>query len=146
MFNSTDEETGKYYKIEKAQTAPSQAAWSTEQVKLRKQAKRVKRAEEERARLLQNHIKRHGALARDVVAGSVLNRELGLVAKYHDDAAATCGAWASGIRDKGSISFVPSFARQTFANLPCFWVGGEDDLKTGMGVAYASELVFDSYD
>lgn len=46
-------------------------------------------------------------------------------------------AWAGGLVDKGSVPFVPSFARQRYANMPCLYVGGDDD-KTGLGVAYAS--------
>lgn len=48
-------------------------------------------------------------------------------------------AWAKGLVDKGHISFVPSFARATFANMPCFYVSAEDT-KTGLGVAYASKF------
>lgn len=50
----------------------------------------------------------------------------------------TAEAWARGVVAKGSVSFAPSFARARYANMPCFYVNGEDT-KTGLGVAYASE-------
>ena len=73
-----------------------------------------------------------------------MNQEIGLdYVAEHGRGKAACAAlrsevWARGVVDKGSISFVPSFARATFANMPCFYVNAEDT-KTGLGVAYASE-------
>ena len=42
-------------------------------------------------------------------------------------------AFAGGLVDKGGVSFVPSFARERFRNMSCFYVGP-------MGVAYASKF------
>lgn len=91
-----------------------------------------------RARLLRNHIRRSTALQADVVTRERLRRELhGLRGCWADVVAA---AWGTGVVDKGSVSFVPSFARARWGNMPCVYVGGEDD-KTGLGVAYASECI-----
>lgn len=93
---------------------------------------------------MRDHIKRHGGLGRDVVASGLLAREAERrrVAEpgrgRADDADLGAAAWAGGLVDKGRVPFVPSFARARFANMPCFYVGGQDS-KTGLGVAYASE-------
>lgn len=138
-----DESKRKYFRIEKSQTAPSSATWTTDTVKRRKIDDDARKAARRRAQLVKNHIRRH-AIRREVVTGGLLAREMEhrLVAEAGmgrpadgDIGAAT---WVGGVLDKGHISFVPSFARSRFANMPCFYVGGQD-CKTGLGVAYASE-------
>lgn len=86
---------------------------------------------------MRNHIRRHEALRRDVVSSGLLARELAISQVSGGDVASA--AWAKGVVDKGTVPFVPSFARARFANMPCFYVGGQD-VKTGLGVAYASEF------
>jgi len=97
---------------------------------------------------VRNHVKR-SVLRRNILPAGLLARETeivrsaaGGVAGYGaraDDGDLGAAAWVSGVVDKGHVPFVPSFARTRFANMPCFYVGGEDT-KTGLGVAYASEL------
>jgi hypothetical protein len=140
----TDEDKKKYFKIEKSHTAPTSASWSADAVKRRKIQSAARDAAQQRAWLVRNHIRRHEALRKDVVSSGMLARELAItgnqvrVAGSGDLASA---AWARGAVDKGAVPFVPSFARARFANMPCFYVGGED-VKTGLGVAYASECFF----
>ncbi|KAJ4153109.1 hypothetical protein LMH87_009614 [Akanthomyces muscarius] len=129
----------KYFKIEKSHTAPPAAAWSADEVKRRRVASSAAESSRRRARLLRNHIQRHAVLEADLVTRGRLLRELGggrgeAAAVVEDMMAA---AWAGGLVDKGSIPFVPSFARERYANMPCMYVGGDDD-KTGLGVAYAT--------
>lgn len=145
-----DEEKGKYFKIEKTQSAPQNAAWSAESVKRRK----VKHREAEAVAARQERLKRHivrSAVLRDPLLGGFLEAELGVVKRERKIRSGGGGgssfgvndvpaaAWAKGLTDKGDVPFVPSFATGRFPNIPCFWVSGHDD-KTGLGVAYASEL------
>ncbi|KAI8253388.1 hypothetical protein K4K58_007218 [Colletotrichum sp. SAR11_239] len=153
-----DEEKGKYFKIEKTQSAPQNAAWSAESVKRRK----VKHREAEAVAARQERLKRHivrSAVLRDPLLGGFLEAELGVVKRERKiRSGGGCGssfgvndvpaaAWARGLTDKGDVPFVPSFATGRFPNIPCFWVSGHDD-KTGLGVAYATvdeETVIGSY-
>lgn len=143
MTTRPDADKKKYFKIEKAHTAPPNAAWSADEVKRRRVASSAAESSHRRARLLRNHIRRHAALEADLVTRGRLLRELGgdrrgVVTVEEQDTAVA--AWAGGLVDKGSVPFVPSFARQRYANMPCLYVGGDDD-KTGLGVAYASAFV-----
>ena len=94
---------------------------------------------------MRNHIKRHG-LRQDAVTAGLVAREVALkrVAEpgfgRAEDEDVGAAAWALGLVDKGRVPFVPSFARSRYANMPCFYVGGED-VKSGLGVAYASEYL-----
>ncbi|KAI8280589.1 hypothetical protein COL154_002409 [Colletotrichum chrysophilum] len=153
-----DEEKGKYFKIEKTQSAPQNAAWSAESVKRRK----VKHREAEAVAARQERLKRHivrSAVLRDPLLGGFLEAELGVVKRERKIRSGGGGgssfgvndvpaaAWARGLTDKGDVPFVPSFATGRFPNIPCFWVSGHDD-KTGLGVAYATvdeETVIGSY-
>ncbi|KAJ0380559.1 hypothetical protein COL26b_001265 [Colletotrichum chrysophilum] len=143
-----DEEKGKYFKIEKTQSAPQNAAWSAESVKRRK----VKHREAEAVAARQERLKRHivrSAVLRDPLLGGFLEAELGVVKRERKIRSGGGGgssfgvndvpaaAWARGLTDKGDVPFVPSFATGRFPNIPCFWVSGHDD-KTGLGVAYAT--------
>lgn len=89
-----------------------------------------------RAQQLRRHRKRHRA-STDLLTSGLLARETEL-RRPADDPDLGAAAWAAGLVDKGQISFVPTYARRGFANLPCLYVGAEDS-KTGMGVVYASE-------
>lgn len=144
-----DPEKRKYFKIEKANTAPSAAAWSSEAVKRRKIQDTAIEAQRQRAHLVRNHIKRH-TIQQNAISGPLLSRELGLgFSAEHgrgrtEHAELGTEAWVKGVVEKGRIPFVPSFARMRFANMPCFYVGVEDT-KTGLGIAYASKLDDSNY-
>ncbi|KAJ4261460.1 hypothetical protein NW762_006885 [Fusarium torreyae] len=137
-----DPEKKKYFKIEKTQTAPSSAAWSSDAVKRRKIDNKTQKAVRHRAHLIRNHIKRH-FVAKDDVTSALLAREIGspFVAERGrgriEDGDLGAAAWAAGLVAKGNVPFAPSFARKRYANMPCFYVSGEDE-KTGLGVAYAT--------
>lgn len=93
--------------------------------------------------MLRHHVQRHAPLQRDLVARGRLMQEItgggGCAGGGDVRGDVQVAAWARGLVDKGSISFVPSFARARYPNMPCLYVGGED-VKTGLGVAYASKL------
>lgn len=125
----SDAEKNKYFKIERAQTAPSSASWSAEEVKKRKKADKVKNEERRGKELVKRHIKRWKG------SGDVrLRREIGILRGGEDVSDGMVNAFAGGLVDKGGVSFVPSFARERFRNMSCFYVGH-------MGVAYASKFV-----
>ncbi|KAF4337225.1 myocyte-specific enhancer factor 2d [Fusarium beomiforme] len=136
-----DNEKKKYFKIEKTHTAPSSAAWSSEAVKRRKVEDKAQKLAERRAHQVKSHIKRH-FFAKDIVSPAILAREVGLpyVAESGrgrvEDEDLGAAAWARGIVAKGKIPFAPSFAIERHANMPCFYVSGDDE-KTGLGASYA---------
>ncbi|RGP59729.1 myocyte-specific enhancer factor 2d [Fusarium longipes] len=137
-----DHDKKKYFKIEKTQTAPSSAAWSSDAVKRRKVEENIQKSAQHRAHLIRNHIKRH-FITKDVVASALLAREASLSYAAErgrgklEDVDLGAAAWADGLVAKGNVPFAPSFARQRHPNMPCFHVSGEDK-KTGLGVAYAT--------
>jgi hypothetical protein len=139
-----DHDKKKYFKIEKTQTAPSSAAWSSDAVKRRKVEEKIQKSAQHRAYLIRNHIKRH-FIAKDAVVSALLAREVGLPYAAErgrgklEDGDLGAAAWADGLVAKGNVPFAPSFARQRYPNMPCFHVSGEDE-KTGLGVAYASKF------
>lgn len=138
-----DAEKKKYFKIQKSHAASANAAYSSDAVKRRRIQDRAAQAARQRAHLVRNHIKRH-PISRDAVYGGLLTREIGLGYMAErgrgrvEDADLAADAWARGVVAQGSLSFAPSFARARYANMPCFYVGGEDT-KTGLGVTFASE-------
>jgi hypothetical protein len=140
----TDPVKKKYFKIEKTQTAPASVAWSKDAVKRRRIEDKAQKVAQHRAHLIRNHIKRH-FVANDAVTSALLTREINLPYAAErgrgrlEDGDLGAAAWASGLVAKGDIPFAPSFARQRYANMPCFYVAGEDE-KTGLGVAYASKF------
>lgn len=145
-----DAEKRKYFKVEKTQTAGSSAAWSADAVKRRRIENKAQEEKRRRENLVKDHIKRH-RLRRDVVTSGLLSRELragpaGLLAgggnPAVNDLDLSAAAWARGVVSKGALPFAPSYARERHANMPCFYVNG-DDSKTGLGVAYASKSTLD---
>jgi len=138
-----DNEKKKYFKIEKTHTAPSSAAWSSDAVKRRKVEHEARKLAERQAHQVKKHIKRH-FVARDTVSSALLTREIGLPYAAEsgrgrvEDEDLGAAAWARGLVAKGNIPFAPSFARERHANMPCFYVSGEDE-KTGLGASYASK-------
>ncbi|EXK93896.1 hypothetical protein FOQG_05065 [Fusarium oxysporum f. sp. raphani 54005] len=137
-----DNEKKKYFKIEKTHTAPSSAAWSSDAVKRRKVEHEAQKLAERQAHQVKKHIKRH-FVARDTVSSALLTREIGLpyVAESGrgrvEDEDLGAAAWARGLVAKGNVPFAPSFARERRANMPCFYVSGDDE-KTGLGASYAT--------
>jgi hypothetical protein len=138
-----DEEKKRYFKTERTQTAPATATWSSDAVKRRKLEDRSAREAARRSAQLRNHVRRHPFFA-EPLRGGLLSRELGggtergpWAPREREDVVAK--AWAAGLVDKGQVPFVPSFARPRHPNIPSFYVNGDDE-KTGMGVAYVSEL------
>lgn len=96
-------------------------------MKKRKKADKVKKEERKRRELIKRHIKRWKG------SGDVrLQREIGTLRGGEDVGDGMVSAFAGGLVDKGAVSFVPSFARERFRNMSCFYVGP-------MGVAYASK-------
>jgi hypothetical protein len=138
-FLCSDPDKKKYFKIEKSHTAPSNAAWSVDAVKRRRREDTASEDTRRRAHLVRNHVKRHDALSRDVVSRGLLSREVrGDAAATFDGGDVAAAAWAEGVVDKGAVQFMPGDEGARVPNMPCFYVGGDDE-KTGMGVAYASE-------
>ncbi|KAF5680977.1 myocyte-specific enhancer factor [Fusarium denticulatum] len=137
-----DNERKKYFKIEKTHTAPSSAAWSSDAVKRRKVEHEAQRLAERQAHQVKKHIKRH-FVVRDTVTSALLTREISLpyIAERGrgrvEDEDLGAAAWARGSVAKGNVPFAPSFARERRANMPCFYVSGDDE-KTGLGASYAT--------
>ncbi|KAF5625157.1 myocyte-specific enhancer factor 2d [Fusarium tjaetaba] len=137
-----DNEKNKYFKIERTHTAPSSAAWSSDAVKRRKVEHEAQRLAERQAHQVKKHIKRH-FVVRDTVTSALLAREIGLpyIAERGrgrvEDEDLGAAAWARGSVAKGNVPFAPSFARERRANMPCFYVSGDDE-KTGLGASYAT--------
>lgn len=137
-----DNEKKKYFKIERTHTAPSSAAWSSDAVKRRKVEHEAQKLAEHQADQIKRHIKRH-FVAGHTVTSALLTREIGLpyVAERGrsrvEDEDLGAAAWARGSVAKGNVPFAPSFARERRANMPCFYVSGDDE-KTGLGASYAT--------
>lgn len=135
----------KYFKVEKSNTAPPSASWSSDAVKKRKLEHHADQTAKQRAKLVRKHIRRH-ALTQNVVSTSLLTQQMGLsrVAEFGKGCLDTrdvgADAWANGVVAKGHVPFAPSFARNQSPNVPCFYVNGDDE-KTGMGAVYASKCV-----
>lgn len=140
-----DPEKRKYFKIEKAQTAPSAAQWSSDSVKRRKVASQAAAEASQRAQLTKNHVKR-SVLTRDVVASGLLARETerqrtaepGLRGKAWDEDVAAA-LWAAELAGKGQTAFAPSMIWNTHPHMPCFYVSGQE-CGTESAIAYASEF------
>ncbi|GFP58382.1 hypothetical protein TASIC1_0010019300 [Trichoderma asperellum] len=138
-----DSEKKKYFKIEKSQTAPSSAQWSSESVKRRKVEVRVAQEASNRARLIKNHIKR-SVLRHDIVNSGLFARETGHQRNAEsgrgrvEDGDVAAAMWARELTDKGQIAFAPSMTWNTYPHMPCFYVSGEDS-GTESAVAYATD-------
>ncbi|KAK5997852.1 hypothetical protein PT974_00216 [Cladobotryum mycophilum] len=145
-----DAEKNKYFKIEKSQTAPSSAQWTSESVKRRKIQDEARDAEEKRAYSMRNHIKR-SSLRKDIVASGLLARECehsGVKGRM-DEREYGAAVWARGVVDKGGVAFVPGTERRRrkFGPMRCFYVAGEES-NTEVGVVYMTieeEMVVGTY-
>jgi hypothetical protein len=130
-----DDRRKKYFKIEKSGTAPSNAAWSAENVKRRKIEDKQARIVKHRQNLIRRHVKRAGVL-REPLMGGFLNRELGV--PFRESIHVPSAAWGAGLTDKGLIPFELAFPLIGSPNISCFYVNGDDE-ETGLGVAYGSK-------
>ncbi|KFA80481.1 hypothetical protein S40288_02103 [Stachybotrys chartarum IBT 40288] len=139
-----DADKKKYFKIEKATTAPAGAAWASDTVQRRAEQDRAEAQAQQRARRLRHNIKRSifqrhdagaGLLSREVEAGRRAERGRG----RPDDRDVGAALWAAGVVDKGRVGFGPTVVRRRreVNHMPCFYVNGDDD-KTGYGVGYVS--------
>ncbi|KAL7799844.1 hypothetical protein V8C37DRAFT_365680 [Trichoderma ceciliae] len=137
-----DPEKKKYFKIEKSQTAPSSAQWSSASVKRRKVASRAAEEASKREQLTKNHIKR-SVLRRDVVTSGLLARET----EYQriaepgrgrpEDGDIAAAMWARELTDKGQAAFAPSMIWNTHPHMPCFYISGKE-CGTESAIAYAT--------
>ncbi|ROW03991.1 hypothetical protein VSDG_00849 [Cytospora chrysosperma] len=126
------EEKKRYFKIEAGRTAPSNAAWSAENVKKRKADKQLAVREQKRQEKTKGLIKRSGALAHPQTGGRLV-REFGVV-----DPELPVASWAAGLREKGGICFLPGQEwREDAPNISCMLINGEDE-ASGLGAAYAT--------
>ncbi|ROW06556.1 hypothetical protein VMCG_04315 [Cytospora schulzeri] len=127
-----DEEKKRYFKIEAGRTAPSSAAWSAENVKKRKAEKQLAVREQKRQEKTKGLIKRSGALAHPQTGGRLV-REFGVV-----DPELPVAGWAAGLRERGSICFLPGQEwREDARDISCMLINGEDE-ASGLGAAYAT--------
>ncbi|RFU76265.1 plasma membrane atpase [Trichoderma arundinaceum] len=137
-----DPEKKRYFKIERSQTAPSSAQWSSTSVKRRKVESQVAEEASRREQLTKNHVKR-SVLRRDVVTSGLLARETeyrriaepGRGRPGDEDIAAA--AWARELTDKGQTAFAPSMVWDTHPHMPCFYVSGKD-CGAESAIAYAT--------
>ncbi|KOS22595.1 hypothetical protein ESCO_001766 [Escovopsis weberi] len=149
-----DAARNKYFKIEKSQTAPPAARWTSDSVKRRKLEREEEEEEAWRAggwrgkHSARAGIRRHEALRLDGLAGGMLAREccargamgMGMGMGGDGPEALRAAAWVGGMVDQGAVSFVPRAAGgrgRRLGNMPCFYVAGEG-CHTEVGVAYGT--------
>ncbi|KAL7808860.1 hypothetical protein V8C26DRAFT_277839 [Trichoderma gracile] len=137
-----DPEKKKYFKIEKSQTAPSAAQWSSSSVKRREHASQAAQQAAKRQQLTKNHVRR-SVLARDAVASGLLARETevrgtaeaGRGRRENGDVLAA--AWAREVTAKGKISFGMSWELSGHPHMACFHVVGEES-GSKSAIAYSA--------
>ncbi|PHH60632.1 hypothetical protein CDD81_1383 [Ophiocordyceps australis] len=137
-----DKDRRKYFKIEKSQTAPTEAAWSRESVKRRKVQDEQAEAEQARREEAKMGIRRHGRFHAHAMAGGMLAREMHGGGGGELDGGA---AWAAGVVGKGQVEFGLHTTQPL--SIGCLYVNG-DDSKTGMGAAYLTlddQMVLGTY-
>ncbi|EHK46443.1 hypothetical protein TRIATDRAFT_44046 [Trichoderma atroviride IMI 206040] len=126
-----DSEKKKYFKIEKSQTAPSSAQWSSQSVKRRKVESQVAQEASNRAQLVKNHIKR-SVLRNDIVNSGLFARETGHQRAAEsgrgrvEDEDVAAAMWARELTDKGQTAFTPSMTWNTYPHIPSFYVSGQE--------------------
>ncbi|KAH9908068.1 hypothetical protein F4778DRAFT_460709 [Xylariomycetidae sp. FL2044] len=121
-----DTEAGRYFKIENSRTAPSSAAWSSDNVKRRKREDKEAEAALRRMRFSKNRIRRSKMLAEPLMGG-FLRREYGLA---DPGLPATC--FARGLLNKGEVS-MESAGRK----VKCMYVASQHQ-KRGHCTVYAT--------
>lgn len=146
----TDQEKKKYFKIEKAQTAPAQAEWSSEAVKRRKTEAAAEKAVRRRREQTRRHVRRDARfLPGGFAAPGMLGREIGGMGYAASTSSGRSGAvdvgvtsWAGGISRMGSMPF--GSPRCDGRNLSCLWVGGGEGGEGDPSVVYTSKFPLSS--
>ncbi|KAI0013305.1 hypothetical protein F4779DRAFT_445861 [Xylariaceae sp. FL0662B] len=125
-----DAEKNRYFKVENSRTAPSNAAWSSDNVKRRKLEDEEAAAANRRMNLNKHRIVRAKAMS-EPLTGGFLAREFG---ELRLDVPAAC--FARGLVEKGKLPL--SDARwNSNTNIKHMYVAGTDH-KTGICTAYAT--------
>ncbi|KAI1633908.1 hypothetical protein F4809DRAFT_620968 [Biscogniauxia mediterranea] len=125
-----DPEKRRYFKIENSRTAPSNAAWSSENVKKRRLEDEAAAAALRRMNLNKNRIARSKALSEPLMGG-FFAREYGDVDR---DVPAAC--FAKGMLEKGQMLLGDARWGKS-SNVKRMYISGQDT-KTGLGTAYAT--------
>ncbi|KAK1239477.1 hypothetical protein MKX07_008965 [Trichoderma sp. CBMAI-0711] len=137
-----DPEKKRYFKVEKSQTAPSTAQWSSSSVKRREHESQVAEQAAKRQQLTKNHVKR-SVLTRDAVASGLLARETeidrtaeaGRGKRENGDVLAA--AWAREVTAKGKISFGMSWELSGHPHMSCFYIVGKES-GSKSAIAYSA--------
>ncbi|PTB63835.1 hypothetical protein BBK36DRAFT_1171292 [Trichoderma citrinoviride] len=137
-----DPERKRYFKIEKSQTAPSAAQWSSSSVKRREHESQVAEQAAKRQQLTKNHVKR-SVLTRDAVTSGLLARETevqrmaeaGRGKPGNGDVLAA--AWAREVTAKGKISFGMSWELDGHPHMSCFHIIGKES-GSKSAIAYSA--------
>ncbi len=129
---SADEEKKKYFKIEKSNTAPSGAAWSSDNVKKRRledeeAVKAIRHMTLDKCRITRASIFDHP------ITGGFLDREFG---RLRPDVVQA--SFAQGLVDKGKLPLKDARWTST-SNVNHMYIDGQDR-NTDMCVAFASEF------
>ncbi|KAI1506574.1 hypothetical protein F5X99DRAFT_8807 [Biscogniauxia marginata] len=125
-----DPERRRYFKIEDSKTAPSTAAWSSENVKKRRLEDETATAALRRMNLTKNRIARSKVLSEPLIGG-FFAREYGDADR---DVPAVC--FARGLLEKGQLPLADARWR-TSSNVGHMYISGQDT-KTGLCTAYAT--------
>ncbi|ETS02155.1 hypothetical protein M419DRAFT_8510 [Trichoderma reesei RUT C-30] len=137
-----DPEKKRYFKVEKSQTAPPTAQWSSSSVKRREHESQVAEQAAKRQQLTKNHVKR-SVLTRDAVASGLLARETeidrtaeaGRGKRENGDVLAA--AWAREVTAKGKISFGMSWELSGHPHMSCFYIVGKES-GSKSAIAYSA--------
>ncbi|KAH8159172.1 hypothetical protein CIB48_g9071 [Xylaria polymorpha] len=125
-----DAEKKRYFKVENSKTAPTNAAWASNNVKRRKLHEEDAAAAQRHLRLAKNRIKRARVL-REPLTGGFFAREYGAM---KDDMQAAC--FVEGLTNKGTISLFHPDVDSSGWQVKRMCVAGAD-YKTGLCPVYA---------
>lgn len=143
LLTFQDPEKKRYFKVEKSQTAPPTAQWSSSSVKRREHESQVAEQAAKRQQLTKNHVKR-SVLTRDAVASGLLARETeidrtaeaGRGKRENGDVLAA--AWAREVTAKGKISFGMSWELSGHPHMSCFYIVGKES-GSKSAIAYSGK-------
>ncbi|KAI1825100.1 hypothetical protein F4861DRAFT_503106 [Xylaria intraflava] len=140
-----DPEKGRYFKVERGQTAPANAAWSADNVKKRRAVDEQAAASSRRRQIIKDRIVRARVL-NEPLTGGFFAREYGVL-----EADVQVASFALGLRDIGSAHLVDprpyrpgTESRSPLMQVTRMYVGGQD-YRTGMCTVHAavgSSLLF----
>ncbi|KAI3327630.1 hypothetical protein HD806DRAFT_328652 [Xylariaceae sp. AK1471] len=125
-----DSEKGRYFKVENSKTAPTSAAWSTDNVKKRRLRDEDEAAARRHLNLAKNRIRRARAL-NEPLMGGFFAREYGAM---KSDMQTAC--FVEGMRYKGCASVFPQGEVGQVPQVKRMYVG--QDPRTGMCIVYAA--------